>query len=203
MPLTEGLHGDRLRLEVVRKVDDAVSGATCEPMPEHAGVDLSTASGYCDKRVMQVLPLDQGRLFDGLASRGWSEAESDVPCVQHGGQTAEHGIGLAQAVHGPGRIARAEPHQGAACRVGPLLETLQSGRWVRAAGDVIGAKDRQCSRDQFTAIVLGVSDRVVGELPEFGAFDPRIEPADDGAARQIAFYNEVVPGGGDERGASR
>ena len=56
------------------------SGATCEPMPEHAGVDLSTASGYCDKRVMQVLPLDQGRLFDGLASRGWSEAESDVPC---------------------------------------------------------------------------------------------------------------------------
>ncbi len=48
-----------------------------------------------------------------------------------------------------------------------------------AAGDVMGAQHGQHRSDQFAAIVLGVGDRVVVELPEFGPFDFRVEPADD------------------------
>ena len=68
LPLAAGRHGDGLRREVLREVDDAVGGVMGEPIAEGAAVDLSAASGDRHQRVAQFLP--PFRLLDSLARRG-------------------------------------------------------------------------------------------------------------------------------------
>jgi hypothetical protein len=119
--------------------------------------------------------------------RGQLRAEHPAPRQQHCGQAGQHRVDLAQAVHRSGGIASAKPHQRAPHGVGPDLEALEAGRSGRVSGDMIGAQNGEDRCDQFGAVVLGVGDGVIGELPEFGPLDLRVEPAHDRAANEVAL----------------